>query len=271
MKKMVCAVLLAAVVLGANAQDYTITVGNIVTEVKFYSPEIVRVTKYQTTDALAKTDAKFVVTMQPQTVELTRTESETSDTLKSEKMTVACNRQTGVLSFFRPDGTALIRERAKAVFSRRSAHTIDQYNVSQSFRLSNGEAIYGFGQVQDGSLNHRNKSYSHMVQNNTSVWIPFFHSTRGYGLYWDLYGPCDFSDDSNNGAVFKTEAAHAVDYYVLAGSKDDGDDVVRRVRELTGKATMVPLWTYGYFQSKERYQSAMETLGVLQKYRSLNG
>lgn len=270
MKKMVCAVLLAAVVLGANAQDYTITVGNIVTEVKFYSPEIVRVTKYQTTDALAKTDAKFVVTMQPQTVELTRTESETSDTLKSEKMTVACNRQTGVLSFFRPDGTALIRERAKAVFSRRSAHTIDQYNVSQSFRLSNGEAIYGFGQVQDGSLNHRNKSYSHMVQNNTSVWIPFFHSTRGYGLYWDLYGPCDFSDDSNNGAVFKTEAAHAVDYYVLAGSKDDGDDVVRRVRELTGKATMVPLWTYGYFQSKERYQSAMETLGVLQKYRSLN-
>lgn len=270
MKTMVCAVLLAAVVLGANAQDYTITVGNIVTEVKFYSPEIVRVTKYQTTDALAKTDAKFVVTMQPQTVELTRTESETSDTLKSEKMTVACNRQTGVLSFFRPDGTALIRERAKAVFSRRSAHTIDQYNVSQSFRLSNGEAIYGFGQVQDGSLNHRNKSYSHMVQNNTSVWIPFFHSTRGYGLYWDLYGPCDFSDDSSNGAVFKTEAAHAVDYYVLAGSKDDGDDVVRRVRELTGKATMVPLWTYGYFQSKERYQSAMETLGVLQKYRSLN-
>ena len=270
MKKMACMVLLATLAMGVNAQDYTITVGNIVTEVKFYSPEIVRVTKYQTTDALAKTDAKFVVTMQPQTVELTRTESETSDTVKSEKMTMACNRQTGVLSFFRPEGTVLIRERTKAVFSRRSAHTIDQFNVSQSFRLSNGEAIYGFGQVQDGSLNHRNRSYSHMVQNNTSVWIPFFHSTRGYGLYWDLYGPCDFSDDSSNGAVFKSEAAHAVDYYVLTGSKDDGDDVVRRVRELTGKATMVPLWTYGYFQSKERYQSAMETLGVLQKYRSLN-
>ena len=269
MKKIVCMALLATIVMGVNAQDYTITVGNIITEIKFYSPEIVRVTKYQASDPLAKTDAKFVVTMQPQAVELTKTEGEQTDTLTTDQIMVTCSKQSGLLCFYRPDGTTLIKERGKAAFTRRTTHTIDPYNVTQSFRLSNGEAIYGFGQVQDGSLNHRGKSYSHMVQNNMSVWIPFFHSTRGYGLYWDLYGPCDFSDNTTNGAVFKTEAAHAVDYYVLVGSPDDGDDVVRRVRELTGKATMVPLWTYGYFQSKERYQSATETLGVLQKYRSL--
>ena len=181
---------------------------------------------------------------------------------------VTCAKQTGLLGFYRPDGTLLIKERVKPVFTKRTSHTIDPYNVAQSFKLSTNEAIYGFGQVQDGTLNHRDKSYSHMVQGNMSVWIPFFHSTRGYGLYWDLYGPCDFSDNSSTGATFKTEAAHAVDYYVLVGSETDGDEVVRRMRELTGKATMVPLWTYGYFQSKERYQSATETLGVMQKYRS---
>ncbi len=253
----------------AKAQDYQFTLSKVTTEVSFYSEDIVRVTKYQTEDKLAKTDPKLVVTMTPQKVATTILEGDKTDTIKGGNVMVVCNKATGVLSFFRADGTALVRERIKATFTKRTSHTIDQYNVSQSFKLANGEAIYGFGQVQDGNLNHRNTSYSHMVQNNMSVWMPFFHSVKGYGIYWDLYGPCDFSDSSTGGATFTTEAAHAVDYYVLVGSQSNGDEVVRRVRELTGKATMVPLWTYGYFQSKERYKSAMETLGVLQKYRSL--
>lgn len=270
MKKTVAFALLASIGMPIFAQDYSLTASGVVTEITFYSPEIVRVTKYQASDAFGKTDPKVVVTMTPQSVNPTLLEGSKTDTLLTDKVMVTCTKQTGVLSFFRPDGTALIKERTKATFTKRTSHTIDPYTVSQSFKLSTGEAIYGFGQVQDGSLNHRNKSFSHMIQNNMSVWIPFFHSTRGYGLYWDLYGPCDFSDNSSTGATFTTEAAHAVDYYVLVGDENDGDDVVRRVRELTGKATMVPLWTYGYFQSKERYQSAMETLGVMQKYRSLN-
>ena len=269
MKRSVLTAVLAGLLACANAQDFKHTTGGIVTEVTFYSQDIVRVTKYQSSDALGKSDPKVVVTMTPQEVNPTVINGSRTDTLRTDKVIVVYSRSTGVLSFFRPDGTTLIKERAKALFTKRTSHTVDPYNVSQSFRLSNGEAIYGFGQVQDGALNHRNKSYGHMVQNNTSVWIPFFHSTRGYGLYWDLYGPCDFSDNSSTGATFSTEAAHAVDYYVLVGDEADGDAVVRRLRQLTGKATMVPLWTFGYFQSKERYQSAMETLGVLQKYRSI--
>ncbi|MBO4663699.1 MAG: DUF5110 domain-containing protein, partial [Bacteroidaceae bacterium] len=270
MKRFYLMTLLSVVALQTRAQDYMLTSGNVVTEISFYSTDIVRVMKYQSSDALGKTDPKVVVTMTPQTVSLMKKEGAQIDTLLTERVMVTCNKSTGLLGFYRPDGTVLIKERAKATFTKRTSHTIDPYTVSQSFRLSSGEAIYGFGQVQDGNLNHRNTSYSHMVQNNMSVWMPYFHSTRGYGLYWDLYGPCDFSDNSSTGATFKTEAAHAVDYYVLVGAEGDGDDVVRRVRELTGKATMVPLWTYGYFQSKERYQSAMETLEVMQKYRSLN-
>ncbi|UKK55834.1 TIM-barrel domain-containing protein [Prevotella communis] len=268
MKRMFLVALLATTLTQAKAQDYTVTTGGIVTEVKFYSPNIVRVTKYQKADALSKTDPKVVVTMKPQKVNPTKREGAKEDTLLTDKVMVTCNKQTGVLGFFRPDGTVLIKERTKPTFTKRTTHTIDPYNVSQSFRLSTGEAIYGLGQVQDGTLNHRNKNYNHMVQNNMSVWIPFIHSTRGYGLYWDLYGPCDFSDDATNGATFKTEAAHAVDYYVLVGAAERGDEVQQLVRQLSGQATMVPLWTFGYFQSKERYKSATETLGVLQKYRS---
>ncbi len=253
----------------AMAQDYSHTLSGVVTEISFYSPQIVRVMKYQASDALAKSDPKVVVTMQPQKVETRIGEGTTADTIYGSEAKVIYYKKTGMVSFYRADGALLLKEKSKATFTKRTSHTVDPYNVSQTFTLAKNEAIYGFGQVQDGKLNHRGANYTHMVQNNMSVWMPFFHSVKGYGVYWDLYGPCDFSDSSTGGATFKTEAAHAVDYYVMIGSEEHGDDVVRRMRELTGQATMVPLWTYGYFQSKERYQSAKETLGVLQKYRSL--
>lgn len=166
---MIFVALMATSLMPTKAQDYTITNNGIVTEVKFYSPDIVRVTKYQKADALSKTDPKVVVTMTPQEVNPTKKEGSQVDTLLTDKVMVTCNKLTGVLGFFRPDGTVLIKERTKATFTKRTTHTIDPYNVSQSFRLSTGEAIYGLGQVQDGTLNHRNKSYSHMVQNNMSV------------------------------------------------------------------------------------------------------
>lgn len=269
MKTKYCIAALLLVTCAANAQDYKKVLGDITTEVCFYSQDIVRVTKYQNTDKLAKSDPKFVVTMSPQKVKTSVKKGTEADTIKGGNVSVIFNKQDGTLSFLRSDGSSLIKERSKSVFTKRTAHTIDQFNVSQSFTLEDDEAIYGFGQVQDGKLNHRNTSYSHMVQNNMSVWMPFFHSVKGYGIYWDLYGPCNFSDSSAEGATFTTEAAHAIDYYVLVGSQNDGDEVVRRIRELTGKATMVPLWTYGYAQSKERYKSAKETLGVLKRYRSL--
>ena len=269
MKRVIATIIVIVQVLTCLAQDYVIDKANVTTEIKFYSPEIVRVTKYQNSDPLAKTDPKFVVTMVPEDVEIKRGEGANVDTISSAAVRVICNKTSGVLSFYRADkGTLIVRENGRPTFQKRTAHTIDQYNVSQTFRLTDGEAIYGFGQVQDGNLNHRGTNYSHMIQNNTSVWMPYMHSVRGYAIYWDLYGPCNFSDDTG-GATFSTEAAHAVDYYLLLGSSTDGDEAIRRMRQLSGQATMVPLWTFGYFQSKERYVSAKETLGVLKKYRQL--
>jgi len=45
--------------------------------------------------------------------------------------------------------------------------------------------------------------------------------------------------------------------------------VIACMRDLTGQVPMFPLWTYGYFQSKERYKSQDETVSVVRKYREL--
>lgn len=62
-----------------------------------------------------------------------------------------------------------------------------------------------------------------------------------------------------------SEAGQMVDYYVVAGA--DADAVIAGYRALTGKAVMLPKWAYGFWQSRERYKSQDELVGVLDEYR----
>lgn len=62
-----------------------------------------------------------------------------------------------------------------------------------------------------------------------------------------------------------SETGKAVDYYFVAG--DDMDEIVAGYRKLTGKASMLPKWAFGFWQSRERYMSQDELIGVLEEYR----
>jgi alpha-D-xyloside xylohydrolase len=62
-----------------------------------------------------------------------------------------------------------------------------------------------------------------------------------------------------------SETAKAVDYFFVASHT--ADDAVAGYRRLTGQATMLPKWAFGYWQSRERYKSQDELLGVLREYR----
>ncbi|MFT4179623.1 MAG: glycoside hydrolase family 31 protein [Thermomonas sp.] len=62
-----------------------------------------------------------------------------------------------------------------------------------------------------------------------------------------------------------SEAGQMIDYYVVAGG--NGDGVLAGYRRLTGKATLLPKWSYGFWQSRERYKTQAELTGVLDEYR----
>lgn len=62
-----------------------------------------------------------------------------------------------------------------------------------------------------------------------------------------------------------SEVAHTVDYYYVAG--DNLDQVVSGYRELTGKAQALPRWSYGFWQSRQRYNTQDELVGVVKEYR----
>ena len=139
------------------------------------------------------------------------------------------------------------------------------FTIKQSFILDKDEPLYGLGILQNGKMSQRNQT-KHLVQGNVEDVVPFVQSVKGYGLFWDNYSPTNFADKPE-GTSFQSEVGDCIDYYFMYGGNADG--VVAQMRALTGQVPMFPLWTYGYFQSKERYKSQEETVGVVRKYREL--
>ncbi|OQP61181.1 alpha-xylosidase [Niastella vici] len=64
---------------------------------------------------------------------------------------------------------------------------------------------------------------------------------------------------------FNSEAGKQVDYYFIYGN--NMDEVIAGYRNLTGKATMVPKWALGFWQSRERYKTEGEILNTVDEFR----
>lgn len=55
------------------------------------------------------------------------------------------------------------------------------------------------------------------------------------------------------------------DYYFIAG--DNMDDVTRGLHELVGRPAIMPKWAFGYWQSRERYNTQEELVSTLAEFR----
>ncbi|QDH35238.1 TIM-barrel domain-containing protein [Porphyrobacter sp. YT40] len=76
------------------------------------------------------------------------------------------------------------------------------------------------------------------------------------------------SPEDRHSVSFASEAGKAIDYYVVPAPTMD--DAVAGYRRLTGKAPMMPRWAYGFWQSRQRYNTQAEIVGVMQAYRDQN-
>ncbi len=65
--------------------------------------------------------------------------------------------------------------------------------------------------------------------------------------------------------TFSSEAGTGLNYYVV--SSDSIDGVIGGYRTLTGQAPLMPKWAYGFWQSRQRYETQEQLLGVVAEYR----
>ena len=219
-------------------------------KVEFFTPSIVHVVKDDPTKTL-------VITAKPENVAVTHT----GNTWKSSELTVKLEPETQTLVFMTNKGKVLLREKGISMVRK----TEDEFEVSQSFFLDKDEAIYGLGTIQNGKMNRRGEKIR-MEQSNLEDFQNVLQSIKGWGLYWENYSPTLFEDNAE-GMSFTSEAGQGIDYYFMYGGSADG--VIAQMRHLTGDVPMFPLWTYGYWQSKERYKTAAETESIVDQYRAL--
>lgn len=233
-------------------------------EIQFYSPSSVRILKSPAGNNFNK--KSLPVIKAPEKTNLNIQQQVATVTLQSEKLVVKLNLNSGILSFLNKAGISLLTEKENsAAFIPFNDAGSNTYSIEQAYILDKDEAIYGLGQQQEGRMVQRNLTLK-MVQNNTSDYVPFFQSAKGYGLFWDNYSPTIFTDNAQS-TSFKSDVGDCIDYYFMYGGNADG--VIGCMRDLTGQVPMFPLWTYGFFQSKERYKSQDELLEVVKKYREL--
>jgi len=248
-----------------NSDGITTTVGNNAVSIQFYTPAIVRVTKSPKNKPFSKTSLSVIAS--PQKTAFTVKAQQGSIILASDKLLVSLNTATGDIQYKTASGATLLKEKPDGVsFTPFNDAGNSTYKVAQSFQLEQEEPVYGLGQHQRGNMSQRHQKYYRMMQGNTDDPITFFQSIKGYGVFWDNYSPTTFEDNASE-TFFQSEVGDGVDYYFLYGGNADG--VIARMRQLTGQAPMFPLWTYGFWQSKERYKSQEEITGVVRKYREL--
>jgi alpha-D-xyloside xylohydrolase len=147
------------------------------------------------------------------------------------------------------------------------------YSTSMSavFSLSPDEKIFGCGESFT-EFNKRGQKVvlwaddANGVQNETMYKpVPFFMSSRGYGIFMHTSSPitCDFGK-YYSGMYSLLIGDDQADIFVFLG---DPKNILNEYTNLTGKAAMPPLWSFGLWMSRITYFSEEQGREVVNKLR----
>jgi len=138
----------------------------------------------------------------------------------------------------------------------------DLFRAEARFKAYEGERLYGLGQHRHGMLDQKG-CVIELMQRNAEVNIPFMVSSRGYGFLWNnpAIGQVELG---RNRTRWVANACPQMDYWVTAGTPGE---ILRHYADATGHAPMLPEWASGFWQSKLRYLTQVELMGVAREYK----
>ena len=250
--------------------------------IEFVSPKAIRIRA--TTGTIAKADEPSLMLVKEPTRDNSwqYTKIAGGHQYKSAYGTVTITENPWAIEFRDVNGKLLTKTRGVAdnkssytasmpfCFVRRAADY--SRSVAPVFTISPDEKIFGCGE----SFTKFNK-YGQKVNLYTSdpngietggmyKPVPFFMSSRGYGMFMHTSTPitCDF------GATYGAANAlmigdEALDLFVFLG---EPKDILDEYTNLTGKSPMPPLWSFGLWMSRITYFSEDDGRNVAAKLRA---
>ncbi|HUI68989.1 MAG TPA: glycoside hydrolase family 31 protein [Spirochaetia bacterium] len=188
---------------------------------------------------------------------------------------VARVHHRGQISFFNAKGAPLLEERWRTRTSGSLFSSIeirgrelrpvagDLFRITVRFESHDDERIFGMGQYQDGRLNLKGSALE-LAHRNSQASVPFFLSSRGYGLLWNnpAIGRATFAA---NLTELVAEQSSQLDYWITTG--DTPASIEERYASVTGTVPMMPEFAMGFWQCKLRYRTQEELLWVAREYK----
>ena len=169
----------------------------------------------------------------------------------------------------KPDGTILTQMTGWEM----APHTVNgekTFRVGASFASPADEHYYGLGQNQEGKLDLRGRTidcrHNYDAPAGETVCVPFMVTNKGYGIVWDNPSSTVVSPGLHSSTHWQSEVGERVSFFVITGATTD--EIYAGYATLTGTTPLPPKAAFGLIQSKARYETDKELLGIAEGYRS---
>ncbi len=205
-----------------------------------------------------------------QRTNFTVTEATGNVVITTGKLKVTVNKASNAITYADLSGRIITSEDASnKTMQTATIAGISTYNCTTQFNSPTDEALFGLGchPLDSLSINYKGRNQDMAIKYLTGA-IPVMLSTKGFGLLWDNYSASNFYGAEAGNTKFKyvSESGKLVDYYFFYGP--NFDHIIDLYRTATGKAPMFPKWSFGLFQSQDRYMSQKEIITVKDNYRN---
>ncbi|PWT74827.1 MAG: xylosidase [Bacteroidetes bacterium] len=236
--------------------------------IRICRPDIIEV-KYTILDAFPQKNSLVVNNTWREKTNFKVVEDKEKILISTPKLQITIDKQTNSIRYSDLQGKLITAETGgNKSMNTANVAGIATFSCHTQFESPADEALYGLGCHPEDSLsiNYKGRDQNLEIKYMTGA-IPVLLSTKGYGLMWDNYSASKFygSESNNTSFEYVSESGKMVDYYFFYGP--DFDRIIHLYRIATGQAPMFPKWSFGLFQSQDRYKTQDEIIQVKNAYR----
>ena len=221
-------------------------------------------------------DAQMLIA-KPEKVNFTVNETDNEITLATSKIQVTINKETTRISAKFIDGKEFYSQK-KQDFRTGDIHDLaladldGDYACFESLELETDEVVYGLGErfdslIRNGrTVDFYNKDAVGTTSRRSYLNIPFYISTKGYGLFLNSSAKTDWQIGTTDLSALQFAVLDSqIDYFVIGGKTPK--DIIKGYCTLTGFAKLPPLWSFGLWMSRNSYVSWEVVDDVAKKVR----
>ncbi len=209
-------------------------------------------------------DAQMLIG-EPKKVDYSITEHKDTIVITTKKIEIKIDKETTKITANFLDGIEFFSQK-KQNFETADIHELglaklnDDYACFEALELENDEIIYGLGERFDSftrngrTVDFHNKDAVGTTSRRTYINIPFYLSTKGYGLFLNSSAKIDWQIGTIDTSTLQFSVLDSqLDYFVI--SNKNPKNLIKGYCFLTGFAKLPPLWSFGLWMSRNSYTS----------------